>query len=97
MPKKNTRKSYPLEFKKKAVLMTAKEGITIAEVADQLGVSAQYLSQWRSKLLQEGELDQAEKRLDALEENRRLKDELKQAKMEIEILKKAAHYFASQK
>lgn len=96
MGKKKTRNSYPLEFKKKAVLMTTEEGVSVSEVADQLGVSPQYLSQWRSQLLKDGELEEAEKRLDALIENRKLKEELKTLKMENEILKKAASFFASQ-
>ncbi len=77
--------------------MTTKEGITVGEVADELGISPQYLSKWRSELMDDGELETAEKRLDALEENRRLREELKQLKTENEILKKAASYFASQK
>ena len=39
----------------------------------------------------------AEARVDAISENRRLKDENKRLKMELEILKKATAYFASQK
>ena len=97
MGKKKTRNSYPDEFKRKAVLMTTEEGMTVGEVADQLGISPQYLSQWRSKLLKDEQLEEAEKKLDALAENRRLREELKTLKMENEILKKAASYFASQK
>jgi transposase len=97
MAKKKVRKHYPLDFKKKAVLMTTKEGITVGEVADELGISPQYLSKWRSELMEDGELENAEKRLDALEENRRLREELKQLRTENDILKKAASYFASQK
>jgi transposase-like protein len=71
-------------------LLTEQEGVRVGEVADQLGISAQYLSQWRSKLLKDNELENAERKLNALEENRRLKEELKVMKMENEILKKAA-------
>ena len=98
MPKKRTvRKSYPLELKKKAVEMSNQPGMTVSEVAIQLDVPAQQLSQWRHKLNGEAAAEEAQKRLDALEENRSLKDQLKQARTEIEILKKAASYFASQK
>ena len=90
MGKKKPRNSYSEEFKKKAVLLTEQEGVSVGEVADQLGISAQYLSQWRSKLLKDNELENAERKLNALEENRRLKEELKVMKMENEILKKAA-------
>jgi len=89
MGRKKVRKSYPLEFKKKAVAMSQKEGITVGEVADELGISPQYLSKWRSDLMGDGELENAEKRLDALDENRRLREEVKQLKVENEILKNA--------
>lgn len=95
MARKQGRKSYPEEFKKKAVLMTEQEGVSVAEVAAELGISAQYLSQWRSKLLKDDQLAEAERRLDALAENKLLKDKLKAVQMENEILKKAACYFAS--
>ena len=97
MTKKKARKSYPLEFKKKAVTLTTQEGVSVTEVAEQLDISPQYLSKWRSELLVDNDLEEAEKKLDALDENRRLKEELKKLKTENEILKKAASYFASQK
>jgi len=95
--KKQPRKSYPLELKKKAVKMTQQDGVSVGDVADQLGIPPQQLSPWRSKFLSEEDVEQAEKRLDAIDENRKLKEELKQLKMENEILKKAAVFFASQK
>lgn len=95
--KKQSRKSYPLELKKKAVKMTQQDGVSVGDVADQLGIPPQQLSQWRSKFLNEEDVELAEKRLDAIDENRKLKEELKQLKMENEILKKAAVFFASQK
>lgn len=98
MPKKRTvRKSYPVELKKKAVEMSNQPGMTVSEVASQLDVSAQQLSQWRSKINGEAATNDAKRRLDALEENKSLKEQLKQARLENEILKKAAVYFASQK
>ena len=66
MGRKKIRKSYPLDFKKKAVAMSMKDGITVNEVADELGVSPQYLSKWRAELMGDGELENAERRLDAL-------------------------------
>lgn len=97
MGKRKSRTTYTEEFKRKAVLLTEQEGSSVGDVADQLGISPQYLSQWRTKMLKDKELEMVERKLDALEENRRLKEELKAMKMENEILKKAASYFASQK
>lgn len=97
MAKRAKRSSYPEEFKKKAVLMTEQEGTTLSEVSDQLGVAVQNLSVWRSKYLKDRHIGEAEIKLDAMLENRRLKDELKTLRMENDILKKAASFFASQK
>jgi transposase-like protein len=33
---KSVKKSYPIDFKKKAVAMSLQEGITVGEVADEL-------------------------------------------------------------
>ena len=95
--KKKIRNTYSIELKKKAVAMSNQEGISLADVADQLGVPAQQLSQWRSKFSGETESKSALLRLDALGENKKLKEELKQLRMENDILKKAAVFFASQK
>jgi transposase-like protein len=76
MRKKKTRNSESEDFKKKAVLLTEQEGVSVGEIADQLGISSKFLSQCRSKLLKDNELENAERKLDALEENRRLKQEL---------------------
>ncbi len=95
--KRPSRKSYPIEVKRRAVEMSSQEGVTVGEVAEQLGIPAQQLSQWRSQLLSAGDVKQLQSKLDALEENKRLRDELKQLKMENDILKKAAAFFASQK
>ncbi len=97
MSKPRDRRRFPEEFKRKAVEATMRKGVKVQDVADELGVSAQYLSQWRSKYLRQNDIEQVEKRVDALAENRRLKDENRTLKMELEILKKAACYFASQK
>jgi transposase len=95
--KRQSRKSYPLELKKRAVEMSSQEGVTVSEVAEQLGISAQQLSQWRAQLLSADNVKEVQTKLDALEENKKLREELKQLKMENDILKKAAAFFASQK
>lgn len=43
MAKKMVRKRNPLDFRKKAVLMTTKEGLSVREVADGLGISPKHL------------------------------------------------------
>lgn len=97
MPKKRTRRTYSIELKKKAVEMSNQPDVTVAEVADEVGVPPGQLSQWRQKLNGIQAAREAEQRLDALAEAKSLKAKLKQAEQEIEILKKAASYFASLK
>jgi transposase len=97
MVRKKARNSYSHEFKTSAVKMTLKDGVKVKDVALELGVDAQYLSKWRSEFLASQETEAVESRVDAIVEARRLRDENKRLKMELEILKKAAAYFASQR
>jgi len=97
MVKKKKRNSYTSEFKRKAVLMTFKEGALVSDVAADLGISPQYLSQWRSDFKKSKDSKNSEEQLDAIVENAKLKSENRQLRMDVDILKKAASYFASQK
>ncbi|MFK7822857.1 MAG: transposase, partial [Oligoflexales bacterium] len=83
--------------KKRAVEMSYQDGVSLGDVADELGVPINQLSGWRAKIGQQKATEDANNRLDALQENKLLKDELKQLRQENEILKKAAVFFASQK
>ena len=95
--RKSPRRSFPIELKKRAVAMSYEEGVTLTDVADELGIPVQQLSGWRSQLGKQEATDVANAKLDALLENSKLKEELRQLRQENEILKKAAAFFASQK
>lgn len=95
--RKLKKQSYSTEFKKNAVKLTLKPEATIQQVADSLGIPANNISKWRKQFGVAKEFEAAEARIDAFEENKRLQKELRELKMELEILKKAAIYFASQK
>ncbi len=86
-------KRYSPEFKAEAVQMVLDGGVTKAEVARRLGVTATTLSEWIKNLAPEGRLE--EKDLKA--EVKRLAEENRQLKMERDILKKATAFFASGK
>ncbi len=92
-----TRKHYSAEFKLNAVKMTFEPGRTVEDVAQELGVSVPSLSKWRTDFRSQEDLKSADEALQAKTENDRLKAELKRLKLENEILKQAAVYFASQK
>lgn len=89
------RRKYTKEFKQEAVLLVKKSGKTVGEVAEDLGINRTVLSRWVKQydidvgMGPPGAWTTAEK-----EENRRLKRELRQVKMERDFLKKAATFFA---
>ena len=94
--KSKTAKRYSSEFKIDAVKLVLKEEYSIAKAAERLGVSYKTLGQWKEQY-EEGRLVVGKKQAQATPEEqelRRLREELRQTKMENEILKKASAYFA---
>ena len=88
------RRSYTLEFKHEAVRLIADEGQRIAEVARNLGINATMLGRWKREAL-EGDAFPGKGRMKQMEEElHRLRRENRQLKMDREILKKAAAFFA---
>ena len=88
---------YSDEFKSEAVKKITDNNGNISATAKQLGIAMQTLSNWHNKANQ-GKLvgtEQYDPQLIAvLEDNKRLKRQLKVAEEEREILKKATAYFA---
>lgn len=91
---KNTRKTFSKEFKLEAVRMC--EDRPVAEVARSLGVHDNSIYRWRQELSEDWpDAFRGNGNRTALEEeNRRLRHENQQLKLEAEILKKASAYFA---
>jgi transposase len=92
------RKRYTADFKKEAVQLIDRQGYTIVEAASSLGINNHMLGRWRREQLrapqdafpgtghrsaETGELD-------------RLREENRKLRIEKEILKKAAVYFAKE-
>jgi transposase len=90
------KQSYTQEFKLEAVKLV-ETGHRPAEVARQLGIKEQMLGNWR-KAAKAGKLRSAGGKLVTPEqmELSRLRAENQRLKMEMEILKKAAAYFAKE-
>ena len=88
MTQKRTYKRYPKEFKEEAVALIREQGYTLAQAAESVGVSAALLGKWKSKL--EAQLDAEELSDEEYEELKQLRREVKQLRMEKEILKKAS-------
>ncbi len=92
MMKKRIKKRFTEEFKKEAVNLVEKQGYTNTEAANNLGVSESAIRAWRKKYT----LDQNNNNLKHEAEIKRLRKENERLRMEREILKKAAAFFAKE-
>jgi transposase len=92
------RKRYTKEFKKEAVELVTNQGYTIAEAARSLGIPRGMLGQWRRNLVkdQQNAFPGSGHQSTELEELKRLREENRKLRLEKEILKKAAAYFAKE-
>lgn len=93
----NSRKTYTREFKIEAVKQVVEQGRSAAVVAENLGVHASLLRNWKRQLLAEGAVafPGQGRRSESDAEISRLRRELSIARQEREILRKAAAYFAN--
>ena len=91
------RRVFTDEFKQDAVRLVVNEGYSFAAAARAVGVGEQSLRKWHARLAPQPPPCGADATLDELlEENQRLRRELRRAELEREILKKATAYFAKE-
>ena len=90
--------NYPLEFRQEAVRLVLHTDKTAAAVAADLGISPKTLGNWvrqeragLARAAEPGVLSESER-----EELRRLRREVHELRLEREILRKAAAYFAKE-
>ena len=96
---KKRNQAYSEDFRREAVKRSEKPGVTQAQVAAELGVSAQQIANWKRQFTrlsdkQFNTMDGVDYSKKESEELRRLKRENKRLQEEMEFLKKAAAYFA---
>lgn len=96
MPGSSSRRRFTKEFKLDAARLVTDRGYSVSNAASELGVSAWSLRGWIKKLKSSGELKVYEKTESVAEELKRLRAENQRLRMEKEILKKAAMYFAKE-
>jgi transposase len=90
---------YTKEFREEAVKLVAEEELSLPEAARRLSLAPSTLSYWLKayKAGKLGEIGKAQRPLTEIEmELARTKKELVEVKMERDILKKAAAYFAKE-
>jgi transposase len=94
MAERRTRRRFTAEFKARAVERLLEGGKGLSEVATELGLSPGQLSAWRNEHLAAGSAEALALRKAEQAETQRLKREVKRLEEEVEILRKAAAFFA---
>src|SRR3954462_8567842 len=94
MAEKRTRRRFTAEFKAEAVKRLLEGGKGLSEVATELGLSPAQLSAWRNAHLAAGSAEALTARNAEHAELQLLKRENKRLEEEVELLKKAAAFFA---
>ena len=94
MTERRTRRRFTAEVKTQAVKRLLENGKGLSEVATELGLSPGQLSAWRNEHLAAGSAEALAARKAEQAEMQRLKRENKRLEEEVEILKKAAAFFA---
>ena len=88
------RKSYTPEYKYEVVRLITEEGRSIAEVSRSLGINATMLGRWKREAQEEDAFPGKGRMKPMEDELRQLRREIRQLKIDREILKKAAAFFA---
>jgi transposase len=95
--KKRTRRNYTQEFKEEAVKLISNQGYSFAEAGRNLGVNPNVLSRWKKEIEGvDGSGLSSARAVSVQSELKRLRKENKRLRMEREILKKAAAFFAKE-
>ena len=92
------RRKHSAEFKIEAVKLVTEQGVSFREAAEQLEIHEGVLRNWKKKLDEQGEdAFPGNGKLSAEQaEIRKLREELRQVRMERDILKKATAFFAKE-
>ena len=94
---KKKRRNYTKEFKEEAVKLITEQGYRISETARNLGINPNLLGRWKREFeMSEGVYSDLGGMVNTQAELKRLRRENKRLKMEREILKKAATFFAKE-
>ncbi len=89
-------KRYGREFKLEAAKLIVEQGYTYKHAAEQLGTTSWSIRTWVKKFRESGDLPPAGQVVPQAEEMRELRKANQQLRVECEILKKAAAYFAKE-
>lgn len=88
-----SRRRYTLEYKLEAVKLVTEKGLTYRQVADDLGIEISNIQRWK-KQYEAQSLKDVSQATAEIKEIQRLQEEVRQLKIERDILKKATAIFA---
>jgi len=91
-----TRRKFTPEYKAEAVELVINSGRPVAEIARDLGINEGTLGNWVNMAKKRGELKEKPLDIDERARLKELEEEVRRLKMEREILKKAAAWFAKE-
>ena len=93
---KKTYTRYSKEFKIEAIRLADESDKPVMQIARELGIRQNQIYKWKKQLESEGKVafPGTGRKAESDPENARLRKELADTKEEVEILKKAAAYFA---
>ncbi len=89
-------RKYTKEFKLQAARLVTEQGYSYEQAAKRLGTTGWSIRNWVQKFRQTGELPTQNETQPKADELRQLRKENARLKMENDILKKAAAYFAKE-
>jgi transposase len=89
-------KHYSKDFKLQAARLVTEQGYSLKDAAQKLGVSGWSIRYWIKKFQQTDELPAQNQTQPAADELKQLRKENARLRMENDILKKAAAYFAKE-
>lgn len=92
----STRRKFTAEYKAEAVELVINSGRPVAEIARDLGINEGTLGNWVNMAKKRGEFQEKPLDVDERAELKELRDEVRRLKMEREVLKKAAAWFAKE-
>jgi transposase len=90
------KRSFSLEFREKAVAYVFEQHKSIAAAARELGIGESTLGNWVSAARADGSGSNSAVTSSESEELRRLRAENRELRMRVELLKKAAAFFANE-
>jgi transposase len=92
------RRQYTKEFKKEAIELVTRQNYKVSQAASSLGISRNILDRWRREYLAQDQnaFPGSGHQTPELAELNRLREENRKLRMEREILKKAAAFFAKE-